>query len=155
MFNLTLLQALDHACLNLLAESAHLIGLLLDQGGLCSDNLLVALLHIALAFLLIHLLGLDLHLMSLGILLLLGKLTLDLLQVQQFTGLLVGEGEFLFEDLAVLLKLANVTLFKGADGLLVLLLDLNEGLVPSLVEVLVLHQVSLLDFFSLTGLIVY
>jgi hypothetical protein len=47
-----------------------------------------------------------------------------------------------------------VAILKCADGLLVLLLDLCEGLVPALVEVLVLHQVRLLDLFPLAGLLV-
>jgi hypothetical protein len=41
----------------------------------------VPLLHIALAFFFLHLLGLDLHLVGLGVLLLSRKLLLDLLKV--------------------------------------------------------------------------
>ena len=48
-----------------------------------------------------------------------------------------------------------MTLLQGSYGLLVLLLDLRECLIPALVEVLVLHQVSLLYFLSLTSLIIH
>jgi hypothetical protein len=114
----------------------------------------VALLHISLALLLFHLLGLDLHLMGLCVLLLSGKLLLNLLKVEKLGRLLEGEGKFLLEKLSVLLKVANVAILECADGLLVLLLDLTEGLVPALVEVLVFHEVSLFYFFSLTCLLV-
>lgn len=48
-----------------------------------------------------------------------------------------------------------MALLKGSNCLLVLLLDLRECLVPALVEVLVLHQVSLLHLFPLAGLVVH
>lgn len=47
-----------------------------------------------------------------------------------------------------------MAVLECADGLLILLLDLCEGLVPALVEVLVLHEVGLLDLLSLTSLLV-
>ena len=64
------------------------------------------------------------------------------------------------EDMAIefirccFLELLDVTLFQGADGLLILLFDFSEGLVPSLVELLILHKVSLFYFFTFSCLIV-
>jgi hypothetical protein len=48
-----------------------------------------------------------------------------------------------------------MTLLQSSDSLLILLLNLSESLVPSLVELLVLHEVSLLNFFAFSSLIVY
>ena len=47
-----------------------------------------------------------------------------------------------------------MAVLERADRLLILLLNLCEGLVPALVEVLVLHQVGLLDLLALSGLLV-
>jgi hypothetical protein len=46
-----------------------------------------------------------------------------------------------------------VALLESADGLLVLCLHLCEGLIPALVKVLILHQVSLLDLFAFSCLV--
>ena len=46
-----------------------------------------------------------------------------------------------------------MTLLEGANGLLILSLHLRECIVPALVEVLVLHQVCLLNLFALSCLI--
>ena len=92
--------------------------------------------------------------MRLRVLLLPSELALDSLQVEQLSRELEGEGELLLKHLAVLLEVPDVALFKGSYSLLVLLLDLGQGIVPTLVEVLVLHQVGLLHLFSLTGLII-
>lgn len=67
MFELSLLKSLVHGRLNLLSEGRHLVLLLLDELGLSSDNLLVALLHVPLSLLLFHLLSLHLDLMSLSV----------------------------------------------------------------------------------------
>ena len=154
MLDLTLLEPLVHASLDLFAESIHLICLLLNKSGLCSNDLLVSLLHIAITLLIFHLNRLDLDLVSLSILLLSRELTLDGLQVQELSRQLESKGKLLFEHLTVLLKIADVALLKSTDGLLILLLDLSKSIVPSLIEVLVLHQMSLLDLFSLAGLII-
>jgi hypothetical protein len=91
VFDLALLQSLIHACFYLLAKSIHLIGLLLDKGCLSGDNLLMALLHVAIALFILHLLCLDLNLVSLGILLLTGELTLNGLKVQELSRKLESE----------------------------------------------------------------
>jgi hypothetical protein len=154
VLDLALLQPLIHASLNLLAKSVHLIRLLLNQSGFSSDYLLVALIHVSLPFLVLHLLRLNLDLVRLGVLLLAGKLALDSLQVQKFSAQLEGQGKLLLEHLSILFKIANVSLLESADRLLILRLDLREGLVPALVEILVLHQMGLLDLFALARLVV-
>ena len=70
VLDLALLEPLVHARLDLLAERVHLVRLLLNQSGLSRDDLLVALLHVAVALLILHLLRLDLDLVRLRILLL-------------------------------------------------------------------------------------
>ncbi len=85
MLDLALLQALVHASLDLLAEGIHLVSLLLNESGLSGDNLLMALLHVAITLLLFHLLSFDLHLVSLGILLLARELTLDGLEIEELS----------------------------------------------------------------------
>lgn len=77
MLDFALLESLVHASLDLFAKGVHLVGLFLNQSGLGGDDLLVALLHVAIALLILHLLRLDLDLMCLRILLLPRKLTLD------------------------------------------------------------------------------
>lgn len=154
VLDLSLLEPLVHSGLDLLPERVHLVGLFLDQSGLGSHYLLVTLLHVALALLLFHLLGLDLDLVGLSVLLLSSELLLDLLEVKELSGLLEGEGKLLLKELPVLLKVTDVTVLESADGLLVLLLNGSKGLVPALVKVLVLHQVGLLDFVSFAGLLV-
>lgn len=90
VLNLALLESLVHASLNLLAKGVHLVGLFLNQSCLGSNDLLVALLHVAIALLILHLLSLNLDLMSFSILLLSCKLTLNGLKVQKFSGKLEG-----------------------------------------------------------------
>lgn len=77
MLDFALLESFVHASLDLFAKGVHLIGLFLNQSGLGGDDLLVALLHVAIALLILHLLRLDLDLMRLRILLLPRELTLD------------------------------------------------------------------------------
>jgi len=155
VLDLALLQALIHASLDLLAESIHLISLLLNESGLSGDNLLMALLHVAIALLLFHLLSFDLYLVSLGILLLTRKLTLDGLEVEKLGRELESEGKSLLKVLSVFLEVADVTLLKGTNGSLILLFNLRKCLIPTLVEILILHQVSLLNLLSFAGLIVH
>ena len=154
VLDLSLLQSLVHASLDLLAQCVHLVRLLLNESGLCGDYLLVSALDVSVALLVLHLLSLDLHLMGLSVLLLLGQLLLDLLQVEQLSRLLESQGQPLLENLSVLLQVAHVALLKSADRLLVLLLNLRQRVVPALVEVLVLHEMGLLYLLALTCLIV-
>ena len=48
----------------------------------------------------------------------------------------------------------HMSLFQSFDGLLVFLLDLDQSLVPLVVEFLVLFNVRLFHLFSLLGLVV-
>ena len=77
VLDLALLESLVHPGLDLFAKGVHLVGLFLNQSCLGGDDLLVALLHVAIALLILHLLRLDLDLMRLRILLLPRELTLD------------------------------------------------------------------------------
>jgi len=113
----------------------------------------VSLLHVSVTLLFLHLLSLDLNLVSLSILLLAGELTLNGFQIEELSTQLESEWELLLKHLSILFKVANVTLLESTDGLLVLSLHLCEGLVPTLVEILIFHQVSLLDFLALSGLV--
>lgn len=65
VFGLSKLEALVQVGLELLLESVHLVLLLLDELGLGSDDLLVSVLHVLLAFLLLELLASNLDLVSL------------------------------------------------------------------------------------------
>ena len=77
MLDFALLESFVHPRFDLFAKGVHLVGLFLNQSCLGGDDLLVALLHVAIALLILHLLRLDLDLMRLRILLLPRKLTLD------------------------------------------------------------------------------
>ena len=65
VLGLSQLESLVQVRLELLLESVHLVLLLLDELGLGSDNLLVAILHVSLALLSLQLLAADLNLVSL------------------------------------------------------------------------------------------
>ena len=65
VLGLSQLQPLVQVRLQLLLQSVHLVLLLLDQLGLGSNNLLVAILHVSLALLGLQFLAADLNLVSL------------------------------------------------------------------------------------------
>jgi hypothetical protein len=92
--------------------------------------------------------------MGLCVLLSFGKLYLDLFQIQKFSRLLESQWQLLLKLLPVVFKFSNMSFFKGADGLLVLGFNLSKRLIPVLIELLVLLNVSLFDFFSLPSLVV-
>jgi hypothetical protein len=85
MLDLSLLEALIHASLDLLAKRVHLVSLSLNQGSLRSYDLLVSLLHVALSFLVLHLLSLNLDHVSISILLLPRQVALNLLKVKELS----------------------------------------------------------------------
>ena len=91
--------------------------------------------------------------MERDLLFLLGEVLLDLLEVEELGAELEGEGELVAEDLAVALDLCGVALLELGEGLGVLLLGLEEVLVPLLVELLVLLDVGLLALLALLGLV--
>ena len=83
VFSLSQLQTLVQVGLQFFLQGVHLVLLLLDQFGLGSDDLLVALLHVLLPLSDFKFLGLLLYLMGFGVLLLLGQASLDFLKVQE------------------------------------------------------------------------
>ena len=153
MFIFSQLQSLVEVSLELLLESIHLILLLLDEFGLRGDDFLMSLLHVLLSFLNLKLLAHHLHLMGFGVFLLLSEPFLDLLLVQELGAEFKSEWQLFFKQLSVLFDLLGVSVFELAQCLSVLLLGMEEILVPLLVELLVLFNVSLLTLFSLLCLI--
>ena len=93
MLILSLLEPFIHGSLDFLSQSIHLILLLLNELCLNSNNFLMSHLHVLLALLLLHLLTLDLNLMSLCILLLSGKLHFNCFQVKKLSWLLECHGQ--------------------------------------------------------------
>lgn len=88
-----------------------------------------------------------------NLLLLLGQAGLDALQVQQFRAELERQRQLLLEHLPVGLDLLRVAVLQLSKSLGVLLLGLQEILVPLRVELLILLDVGLLAFLSLLGLL--
>jgi len=86
---------------------------------------------------------------SLLIVLLSGHFLLNLAQVKQLGGALVQRGQFGLQLLSVLLKLLGMSFFESKNLVLVISLGKLELVVPVLVEVLVLLDVSLLALLSL------
>ena len=84
---------------------------------------------------------------------LLSETGLDSLLVEELSAELKGEGQLLLQLLPVSLQLHGVSLLKFSQSLGVLLLGLEEILVPLLVELLVLLDVGLLALLSLLGLV--
>lgn len=87
------------------------------------------------------------------LLLLLGHTGLHLLLVKELATVLELERELLLENLSVLLDLLGVSILEGAKSLGVFLLGLEKILVPLLVELLVLLDMSLLALLLLLGLV--
>jgi hypothetical protein len=82
---LSQLQALVKVGLELLLERIHFVLLLLDELGLGSDDFLVTLLHVLLPLIDLEVLAFALDLVCLGVALLSGEVTLDLLGVEELT----------------------------------------------------------------------
>jgi len=127
--------------------------LLLDKLVLSSDDLLLSLLHVLLSLLSLHFVALVLDLMGSSVILLLGKLSLNLLLVQKIGGVFESQWKGLVKDLSVVLNLLSVSILELSKSLRVLLLGLEEILVPLLVELLILLDVSLLAVLSLLSLL--
>jgi hypothetical protein len=87
------------------------------------------------------------------LLLLLGEVVLDLLLVEKLSTVFESEGQFLFEIVAVRLKLKSMLVLELAEGLSVLLLGLEKILIPLLIEFLILLNMGLLALLSLLSLI--
>ena len=87
------------------------------------------------------------------LLLLLSHTGLHLLLVKELTAVLELEWEFFLENLSVLFDFLGVSILKGAKSLSILLLGLEEILIPLLVELLILLDVSLFALFLLLCLV--
>lgn len=153
MFSFSELQTLIKVGLELLLKGVHLILLLLDKLGFSSDDLLMSILHIFFSFFSFQILASDLDLMSFLILLLLGEVILDLLLVEQFSGILEGKRELFLKIITIRLKFKSVFVFQFTESLSIFFLGLKKIVIPLLVELLVLFDVSLFTLFSLLGLV--
>jgi hypothetical protein len=88
-----------------------------------------------------------------NLLLLLGHLSLHLLLVEQLAAMFELEWKFLLKHLPILFDFLGVSILESAKGLSILLLSLEQVLVPLLVELLVLLDVGLLAVLLLLGLV--
>jgi len=147
------LESLVQVGLELLLESVHLVLLLLDELGLSRDDLLVSVLHVLLALVDLHLLASHLDLVGFGILGLLCETGLDSLLVEELSAELESKWQLLLQLLSVFLKLLGVSVFELPKSLGIFLLSLEEVLVPLLVELLVLLDVSLFALLALLSLV--
>ena len=87
------------------------------------------------------------------LLLLLGHTGLHLLLVKELAAVLELEWELLLKNLSVLLDFLGVSIFEGAKSLSILLLGLEEILIPLLVELLILLDMSLFALLLLLSLV--
>lgn len=83
----------------------------------------------------------------------LGHTGLHLLLVKELAAVLELEWELLLKNLSVLLDFLGVSIFEGAKSLSILLLGLEEILIPLLVELLILLDMSLFALLLLLGLV--
>jgi len=84
---------------------------------------------------------------------LLGHTGLHLLLVKELAAVLELEWELLLKNLSVLLDFLGVSIFEGAKSLSILLLGLEEILIPLLVELLILLDMSLFALLLLLSLV--
>jgi hypothetical protein len=84
---------------------------------------------------------------------LLGKGSLHLLLIEQFTTVFEVQWQLLLQNLPVLLDFLGVAILKRAECLGILLLSLKKILVPLLVELLVLLDMGLLALLLLLRLV--
>ena len=87
------------------------------------------------------------------LLLLLSHTGLHLLLVEELAAVLELERELLLKNLSVLLDFLGVSILEGAKSLGILLLGLEEILVPLLVELLILLNVGLFALLLLLSLV--
>ena len=87
------------------------------------------------------------------LLLLFGKIVLNLLHVQKLRAELEGQWELLTKDLSIALNLDGVPVFEFTKSLSIFLLGLEQIFIPLLIEFLILLDVSLFTFFSLLSLV--
>jgi len=75
------------------------------------------------------------------------------LLVKELAAVLELEWELLLKNLSVLLDFLGVSIFEGAKSLSILLLGLEEILIPLLVELLILLDMSLFALLLLLSLV--
>lgn len=78
---------------------------------------------------------------------------MHLLLVKELAAVLELEWELLLKNLSVLLDFLGVSIFEGAKSLSILLLGLEEILIPLLVELLILLDMSLFALLLLLSLV--
>ena len=98
---------------------------------------------------LFQLVGLSLNIVCLLIVFLLGKVVLDLSQVEQLSGLLVCWRKLLLQGDAVVFKVLNVLFFQLLDFFLVIFLSTLNFIVPVEIKLLVLLDMSIFTLLSL------
>jgi hypothetical protein len=84
---------------------------------------------------------------------LLGKTGLDSLQVQKLWAELESHWKFLVKLLVVIFELHGMLSLELSEGLSILLLSLEEIIVPLLVELVILLDMCLLTLISLLSLV--
>lgn len=149
MLDFSEFQTFVHASFELLTEGIHFGLLLLHELCFRCQDLLVAVFEVLDLLSFLHLVGAELDLVGILIVLLLREGLLDASEVEELSRVLEGHGEVLFEVLSVLLEALRVSVLKVNDLSLVFLLSSLELEVPVLVEILVLFNMGLLDFFLL------
>jgi hypothetical protein len=73
--------------------------------------------------------------------------------VEQFSGILEGKRELFLKIITIRLKFKSVFVFQFTESLSIFFLGLKKIVIPLLVELLVLFDVSLFTLFSLLGLV--
>lgn len=87
------------------------------------------------------------------LLLLFGKIVLDLLHVQKLRAELESQWELITQDLSIALDLDGMSVFELTKSLGIFFLGLKQIFIPLLIEFLVLLDMSLFAFFSLLSLV--
>ena len=109
VLNFSFLQSFVHSELKSLFVSSHLVSLLLHQLWLRSQDFLVSSFFIKICFLSFELTNSALDLMGFLIVLLLCQVSLNSLEVKEFSRCLKGKGEFSFHGTAVVFEFFSVS----------------------------------------------
>ena len=146
--NSPLLLLLILASLNSLRKRRHLIILLMQHLLLTRLLLSIPRLRVLMHLPLLNLVALDLHIVSLSILLLLGEVELDLPQVEELSAGFEVVRDGFFELVAVVLQVGGVLLLEAFDHGDAVLLELVHAAVPVLVELVEFEDVGFFEFES-------
>ena len=118
VFDLALLQSLVHAEFKSLLVRGHLIGLFLHQFSLRRQNLLMPGVVVLFPFFFLKLMHSALHLMCLLVILLLGQVVLDTLEIEQLCRSFKSVG-LLFQSPSVVLEFFGVAIVHCVQFVLV------------------------------------